>query len=140
MQVWARKDVQGALNYLAHEAGTAGRQLIYAPLTELVKHDPAAAFQWWEENMGVPDSNTTRHMFGEWRRKDADAARQYVLGIEDPMLRRQFLKDYAADMGEGAGAFAMSLPPGKDRNAAALEIAFSWARSDRDGAMAYLRT
>lgn len=140
MQVWAEKDVQGALNYLAHEASTAERHNICLPLKELAGKDPAAAFQWWEKNMGVPDPNTVRHMLTAWKAKDAEAAKQYVLSIEDTALRRQFLKDYAEGLGRDGSAFAMSLPPGNDRNAVVPSIAFEWVRQDPAGAMAYLRT
>jgi len=140
LETWSQKDPWAALGYLAGEATTAERQLIYLPLRELVKTNPAAAFQWWEENMGVPDSNTSRFMLNEWRAQDAQAAESYVLGIEDPILRRQMVQAFVSDMGtEAAKDFALNLPPGPDRNAAVPEISFSWARSDPAGALTWLR-
>ena len=138
MQEWVNQDVTGALHYLATEASTGERHYIYAPLAKLVETDPSAAFRWWEENMGVPDPNTLRHMLGKWQQKDADAVRAYVLGVEDDTLRSQVVRAFLEiDNGKNA-AFVIGLPAGEDRDAAAQAISYNWAINDKEGAMNYL--
>lgn len=116
MKTWAKTDPRAALRYLEVEATSQERSNAYQPLAELAKTDPRAALDWWENNIGVADSNSLRQIFSQWNEGAAIEARDYALAIEDPALRRHTLEAW----GETAKAAELfqaldQVPAGPDR-------------------------
>ena len=92
MKTWAKADPQAALHYLATEATTNERFHTYLPLREIAKTDPKAALDWWENNMGVANSDFLNQIFNAWNENAATEARDYAFAIEDAALRRHTLE------------------------------------------------
>lgn len=116
MKSWAKTDPRAALDYLANEATSFQRYNAYEPLSELAKTDPKAALDWWETNLGVPDANSLRQIFGQWSQKSGTESRDYALAIADPALRRHTLEAWGevAKPDEVIRALA-KIPSGPDR-------------------------
>jgi hypothetical protein len=135
-----QKDPAAALEYLTTDAAsTAERAEAAWPLQALARTSPAAAMQWWENNVGIVNRTGLRWIFSAWNRSDSQAAGAYALAIEDPMLRRKTLDAWGTTAESGVVRDTISrLPESPDRSA--LLVALSQASEPSEADAAFIRS
>lgn len=79
-------------------------------------------------------------LIGTWTRKDYQAAGQWLAATPDGPTKTIAIRSYAVTVAgtepETAAQWAMTLPPGKDRDSTLKQIYENWPKSDPAAAAA----
>lgn len=113
-------------------------------LAEQIKDgDQAKWIGWMETNL--PDSNVHNSIFltvADWTRKDPRAAGEWLASTEEGIARTHGIRAYSMEVAPydpaTAEQWALTIPPGKNRNTALRGVHGNWPKSDPEGAAAFV--
>lgn len=90
---WAKRDMEGMLNYLAFEASSSVRQHQADTVLFYARSNPKAALLWTETHLQVPGASSP--VLETWMMNNQTDATEHVLALEDPQQREAYLRTLA---------------------------------------------
>lgn len=104
--------------------------------------DQAKWIGWMETNL--PPDNVHNSIFlavADWTRKDPRAAGEWLSSAEEGIAKTHGIRAYSAAVAPydpaTAEQWALTIPPGKNRNTALRGVHGNWPKSDPEGAAAF---
>ncbi len=141
---WMRKDQTAALAWLDSLPPGPGRTQGYgSAISQLTLEDPSRAASLFTKLPTAARRNSIQHLVYQWAAQDFEAARDWVINLDDPVSRTnatsQLVNSWINKDPAGAAAYLTDpeTPKTNQSNHSISQVAAQWAQKDPAAAMAW---